>query len=340
MLRFVLTLAVGLALAGRASAVSIYTDPIYNVSEMTNVQYGTGQVNNGAGTANLLLDVYQPTVNPMFNIPTPAETPAIVLIHGGGFVSGDKGDMTPLAQAYAAYGYVVYSINYRMYGDLPPNSSPGPADNMTPPPPGYDTFPDLQLGDNAINAAVHDAQLAMGWVRDNAASYGVDPARVAIGGVSAGAITSLLEAYNNPSDHVAPTAVLDFLGSMYGTEGVIQSGASPAFIFHGDADTQVPFSGDVAVANQMTTVGVYHEFYIGQGIGHELDPFVFSLMYGNETLFQHNIDFLANHLVVPEPATWALLASGSLSALALRWLRSIRLAGGLRRPYGKQGCAC
>src|SRR5439155_6544261 len=128
------------------------------------------------------------------------------------------------------------SIKYRLYGQNPPSSSPGPADNLVPPPPGYTTFSNPQLGANAINAAVQDSQLAMGWLRDNAALYHVDPNRIAIGGVSAGAITSLLEAYNSPPAHAAPTVVLDFLGSMYGTQGAIHSGAAPAFVVHGTAD--------------------------------------------------------------------------------------------------------
>ncbi len=114
----------------------------------------------------------------------------------------------------------------------------------------------------------------MTWVRDNAATYGVDPSRVALGGVSAGAITAELVGYNNSPPHVLPTVVLDFLGSMYGTQNVIQPGAPPAFMFHGTADTQVPFSGDQAVADQLTAEGVYHEFYVAQGLGHELDPSV------------------------------------------------------------------
>ena len=252
----------------------------------------------------------------------PAISPAIVLVHGGGFVSGDKTDLTQLADEYASLGYVVVSINYRMYADLPPSSSPGPADNFVPPPPGYDTFPDLTLGGNAINAAVQDADKAMAWVHDNAAIYNIDPNRIGIGGASAGGITAELVGYNNFPGRV-PSVVLDFLGSMYGTEGAIKAGDPPAFMFHGDADPQVPYSGDVAVAAQMTNVGVYHEFYVGAGIGHELDNTVFNLTYGNETLLQHNVDFLANHLV-PEPSSTALLAAGASMLVAAASKRCAR----------------
>ncbi|HEY1601098.1 MAG TPA: alpha/beta hydrolase fold domain-containing protein [Pirellulales bacterium] len=300
----------------RLLAADLYHDQLFGVQTTSNIVYGTGPTNNGASTESLELDLYQPTqVTP---IPVPAATPAIVLVHGGGFIDGDKTDMAPLAEEYASLGYVVVSINYRMYADLPPpGTSPGPADNFIEPPPPFETFPDLTLGGNAINAAVHDTETAMNWVRDNAATFHIDPSRIGVGGVSAGGITAELVGYNDSPAHITPSVVLDFLGSMYGTEGVIHAGAPPAFMFHGDADTTVPFAGDVAVANQLTAMGVYHEFYDGVGIGHELDDTVFGMTFGSETLLQHNIDFLANHLV-PEPSAFVLAGLGSIALLALR----------------------
>jgi len=312
MIRIPLACVVLISLANQLRAGTVFHDPLFGVQTTSNIVYGTGPIDNGASTENLQLDLYQPM---QVATPIPAASPAIVLIHGGGFVDGDKTDMTPLAQEYTSLGYVVVSINYRMYNDLPPSSSPGPADNFVAPPPGYDTFPNLQLGGNAINAAVQDADAAMAWVRNNAATYHIDPARIGVGGVSAGGIAAELVGYNNFPGQDSPSVVLDFLGSMYGTQGTIRSGAPPAFMFHGDADPQVPFAGDVAVAAQLTNVGVYHEFYVGQGIGHELDTTVFNLMFGNETLLQHNVDFLANHLV-PEPSSFLLLAIGCLALLA------------------------
>ncbi|MEX2115129.1 MAG: alpha/beta hydrolase fold domain-containing protein, partial [Pirellulales bacterium] len=308
-----------LCLTSSASGASVYHDFLFGVQQTSNIVYGTGPTNNGATTMNLTLDLYRPT---MIATPVPTSTPAIVLVHGGGFVGGDKLDMAPLAQAYAALGYVVASINYRMYFDLPPNSSPGPADGFTAPPPGYDTFADLQLGGNAINAAVDDASLAMDWLRDHAADYGVSPERIGIGGASAGAITSLLVGYNNPGN-LPPTVVLSFMGSMYGTEAAIQPGGPPALLYHGDVDTQVPYAGEVAVAQRMTDVGVYHEFYVAPGVGHTLNQAIFAMNFGSASLLQHNIDFLANHLV-PEPASLWLAASGvvALAAMARRRKRN------------------
>jgi acetyl esterase/lipase len=316
MIRSISICAIFWCLTSSATAVTVYRDVLFGVQPTFNVVYGTGPTNDGGATMDLTLDVYRPT---MIATPVPSSTPAIVLVHGGGFVGGDKLDMAPLAQAYASLGYVVASINYRMYFDLPPNSSPGPADNFTPPPAGYDTFPDLQLGGNAINAAVDDASLAMNWMRDHAADYGVNPDRIGIGGASAGAITSLLVGYNNPGN-LPPTVVLSFMGSMYGTEGAIQAGAPPALMYHGDVDSQVPYSGAVAVAARMTDVGVYHEFYVAPGVGHTLNEAIFNMDFGGGTLLQRNIDFLADYLV-PEPSGLLLAALGALG-LAVVWRRS------------------
>jgi acetyl esterase/lipase len=299
-------------LTSPALAAGLYHDFLFGVQQTSNIVYGAGPTNNGATTMNLTLDIYRPT---MIATPVPSSTPAIVLVHGGGFVSGDKSDMAPLAEAYAALGYVVASINYRMYYDLPPNSSPGPADGFTPPPSGYQAFDDLQLGGNAINAAVDDASLAMGWLRDHAADYGVSPDRIGIGGASAGAITSLLVGYNNPG-YPPPTVVLSFMGSMYGTTGVIQPGGPPALLYHGDVDDVVPFAGAVEVAQQMTAVGVYHEFYVAAGVGHTLNEAIFAMNFGDASLLVHNIDFLANYLV-PEPSGLWLAALGAVALAAI-----------------------
>lgn len=83
---------------------------------------------------------------------------AIVWMHGGGFVMGDLNTEHPWAIRLAdSSGVTVISVGYRLAPENP--------------------FP----------AAVDDVYAALKWVADNAAELGIDPARIAIGGHSAGA---------------------------------------------------------------------------------------------------------------------------------------------------------
>lgn len=100
------------------------------------------------GEKSLLLDVY-PT--------TPVEgekSPCAIWIHGGGWYSGSK--RSPSILPLVTKGYVVVSINYRLTREAP--------------------FP----------AQIYDCKAAVRWVRANAATYDIDPDRIAVVGFSAG----------------------------------------------------------------------------------------------------------------------------------------------------------
>ncbi len=112
-----------------ALAGNLFIDPMFGVSVTSDVQYGTNV--DGLGNSVVLdLDVYQPT-----GAGLPAQSPAIVLMHGGFFVSGSKttSNMIALANEFASRGYVAVSINYRKLGLLPP----APGTPITPVPSRY-----------------------------------------------------------------------------------------------------------------------------------------------------------------------------------------------------------
>jgi acetyl esterase/lipase len=305
----IVLLACSLVSCSNLSAGTAYVDNIFGVAKTSNIIYGTGAINNGSGSTNLQLDLYRPT--DIGQGALPATSPALVLIHGGGFTTGGKNDLADAAQIFASFGYTVASIDYRLAGSNPP-PEPGPGGNLIPPPPPYATLP-VPSGVNAVNAAVNDATKAMQWMRTNAALYGIDPNRIGIGGASAGAVTALLLAYNNPADAVTPKVVLSYLGSLYGSQNTIQPGDAPAFIVGGLLDDTVPPSGSVDVADRMHDIGVYNELYMQVGVGHDVD---FFQMFGGKTLLEHNLEFLATHLV-PEPASWLLGAIGMVAFAAI-----------------------
>jgi acetyl esterase/lipase len=105
-----------------------------------------------AGT-RLKLDVYRPEQPPAAG----ERRPAVLQIHGGGWVIGDKREQgIPLLSHLAANGWVGFNANYRL--------SPGA------------TWPDHLV----------DLKRAVAWIREHADEYGVDPDFLAVTGGSAG----------------------------------------------------------------------------------------------------------------------------------------------------------
>lgn len=88
--------------------------------------------------------------------------PAVLCIHGGGFVGGSRKDLA-ITYELAQRGYVAVAIDYR----LAPR--------------------------HAFPAQLHDAQAAVRWLRNNAGRFNVDPDRIGALGYSAGGtLASLL----------------------------------------------------------------------------------------------------------------------------------------------------
>ena len=108
---------------------------------------------------SLLGDLYLP--------PSGAAHPAMIYIHGGGFARGSKAGYGNTWGPYLAErGYVVFAIDYRL-------SKP----NQT-------TWPQALL----------DCKAALQYLRGSAATLGIDPERIGVGGDSAGASLAALMA--------------------------------------------------------------------------------------------------------------------------------------------------
>lgn len=130
-------------------------EPQAGVQVETDVEYGT------AGGQKLLLDVYRPGGE----APGGKLRPAIMLVHGGGWAGGNKGQFRDAGMGLAGQGYVCFSVGYRL---VKPDANRHPAQ-------------------------LDDVQRAVRWVRAHAAKYGVDPERVgAMGGSAGGHLVALL----------------------------------------------------------------------------------------------------------------------------------------------------
>lgn len=149
----------------------------------------------------------QPTLTLRMDIAVPpnatasSRQPLLVLIHGGGFIAGDKSDFYPELASYARAGFVVATINYRL--------TPGNGTSDT-------------IRTMAVQHAAEDAANAIRFLRRNAAQYGIDPTRVATIGSSAGGGTSLVLGIQ-PDD---PRLLSDAPGVSARVDGVVSTGAT------------------------------------------------------------------------------------------------------------------
>ncbi|MGC4104423.1 alpha/beta hydrolase fold domain-containing protein [Ferruginibacter sp.] len=114
------------------------------VAEKRNITY------NAIGKRELKTDVFYLVKD------TPVLRTAIIIIHGGGWRSGNRTQHYPLAQKLAELGYVCITPEYRLSTEA--------------------LFP----------AAIYDAKAAIRWVRKHAGKYHIDTNRIVAMGFSAG----------------------------------------------------------------------------------------------------------------------------------------------------------
>ncbi len=89
---------------------------------------------------------------------------AVLLVHGGGWVSGDRSQLHGYGILLGRIGYVCVATEYRLAGEA--------------------KWP----------AQLHDVKAALRWMRANAQRFGIDPNKISVSGNSAGAHLSLMMA--------------------------------------------------------------------------------------------------------------------------------------------------
>lgn len=228
-----------------AAASGRYTDLVFASATTSTVTYATAPALIGGAPTNLRLDLYQPAGD------TLAARPAIVWIHGGGFVGGNRGQMAGLATAYARRGYVTASIDYRVDSG---SRCQAVQDGVT-------TDPRQVARCTAvIEAAQEDALDAIRWLRDHAATYRIDTTRVAVGGSSAGAVTAINVAQNvNPTHgpvrgRIKVGAALAASGCNY-DQSSIDANDAPISMLHAGRDGAVPYECAVATVDRAKSFG-------------------------------------------------------------------------------------
>ena len=121
------------------------------------VKIEEGVVFGTGGGRELRCDVYTP-------LTASEPLPGVLLLHGGGWRRGSRAAMRGFGLRVGREGFVCVAAEYRLLGE-----SPWPA-------------------------AIHDVKAAIRWMRANASALGIDAARIAVQGNSAGAHLALLAA--------------------------------------------------------------------------------------------------------------------------------------------------
>lgn len=154
-----------------------------------------------AGTHRL--DVFMPAG-------TERPLPAIVWIHGGAFIAGDKAEVANYLKILAARGYVTIGVNYTR---APAAEYPTP---------------------------VKEANAALALVLVNAGRYHIDPTRIFLAGDSAGAqIAAQLAAIISAPDYAAATGIAPAMARQALRGVVLFCGVFDA----GAIDPDGPFAG-------------------------------------------------------------------------------------------------
>ncbi|HTI40187.1 MAG TPA: alpha/beta hydrolase [Vicinamibacterales bacterium] len=220
------------------------------------------------GDTDLHLDIYKPTgaVNKRM---------AIVHYHGGGFQAGSKDGLAGRLQALSARGYVNIAAQYRLSAN------------------GAARWP----------AQMEDVKASIRWTRANASRLGVDPARIAVSGYSAGGHLALFAAAtaNMPqfegkggnegvkTDVAACLAYYAVTGSSWegfrrqfpmpegssdeawrlATPGTYIKNFPPTILFHGLADVTVPPESSMDFLKELRAANIPSELHTFAGVPHE-----------------------------------------------------------------------
>ncbi len=277
-----------------------------SVTESGRVTVEEAVVFGQGGGRELKCDVYTPPGNP-------THAPGVLLIHGGGWSSGDRTQLKGHGILLGRAGYVCVTAEYRLSDEA--------------------KWP----------APLHDVKAALRWMRANASKLGVDPARIAVSGNSAGGHLSLMVAGTpnvaefegeggNPGVDTSVVACVAIYppvelkpdSPLTGAVGMLMgAGASdgaysaaspmthvkpsfpPTLLIHGNKDELVPEEASLSIYKALRKAGVSAEIHIYADQPHAFDA---SPVFGRQTVQVMDL-FLRRYLVETEATAEALGAA-------------------------------
>jgi predicted esterase len=198
-----------------------YIDPVFETVSVKTYNYSVKE------KTILKFDLYTPDSD------TLKQRPLFVIVHGGGFTSGERNDssLVSLAENIAKKGYSVASIDYRLLRnnesfncDLPVN------EEMT-----------------IYSNASQDLLNALLYIFIYKEDFNIDPSKIILFGLSAGAETVLNITYNRQLvikdtkkyASIKPAAVISISGALLNSTMITNK--VPGVFYHGDNDPIIPY---------------------------------------------------------------------------------------------------
>ena len=271
----------------------------------------------------LKLDVYCPDSNS-------TDRPVLMFIHGGGFTGGikHKPEIVEMGNYYASRGWVYVSIDYRTteeLGDIDDMSQQEIIDYYAGIAPqewiehtfdGAESTKQIQQS-VAMYAAQRDSKAALRWIVANADTYSIDVDEIAVGGASAGSITTIALGISDESDFrdeisidEDPTRATPNLNETYDVKSMVYFWGSNVkvelyntvyevdrydendpelFMAHGDGNDPVtPYEGALALQDIYDSLGIHSELVTLEGHGHG----AWNAVVDGKGLFELSYDFL------------------------------------------------
>ena len=219
------------------------------------------------GSEKLKADVVRPDDDKAY--------PLVMMVHGGGWTSGDKWELLNHVREVAKAGFVAVSINYRL-------------------------APKHQMA-----AQIDDCRFALSWAINNSKKWRANSDRVGLWGYSAGAhlvsMIALQDEWNQPRYRLRESPAIcavvaggapcsfDFIPPdnrviahvFGGTKDevpeayrlaspieYVRADAPPFFFFHGTNDFLVPQTISRAMSDKLRTLGATAEYLSVEGKGH------------------------------------------------------------------------
>jgi acetyl esterase/lipase len=230
--------------------------------------------------ANIRYSLHPETVLDIVQARAPAlkNRPGVIVIHGGGWIGGDKESiLETFCLPFVEHGFVVANVEYRLARAA---SAP---------------------------AAMNDVLEAAKWFRDRAADYKVDTNQIIVTGISAGGHLAMMVGMAPESAGLGPSIKIAAIVNFYGISDVpdqlqgqhlqsyavtwipeqpgrmelakklspityVRKGLPPVLSIHGDADPVVPYDQSARLTKELKAAGNQAELITVPGGQHGFPP--------------------------------------------------------------------